>query len=92
MKKKIIAWMEINKNKIEDLLQQQILVNYSQLCKKLLIKLLMNLKILEEIIILINLQLLLSEEEKEHQQHQEICLLLLGGEKQCLYKRILRIR
>ena len=52
----------------------------------------MNLKILEEIIILINLHLLLSEEEKDHQQHKRIWQLLLGDEKQCYCKLILRIR
>ena len=86
-------WMEeINKNEMEELLQQQILVNYTQLWLQLLIKLLMNLKILEEIIILINLHLLLSGGEKDHQQHKRIWLLLLGDEKQCSCNRILRIR
>ena len=90
--KKIWMEEEINKNEMEELLQQQILINYTQLCLQQLIKLLMNLKILEGIIILISLHLLLSGEEKDHQQHKRIWLLLLGDEKQCYCKLILRIR
>ena len=92
MKNKKIIWMAINKYEMEVLLKQQILIHYTQLYLQQLIKLLMNLKILEEIIILINLHLLLSGEVKDHQQHKRIWLLLLGDEKQCYCKLILRIR